>query len=111
MLSGSVATTVLKLGGTTFTYIVVYGPTYVVVLLIVYEHASNPRIYVGNSCYFYVRSTAGYNWASLHPALSHAAYYLPVCMKLVQFSQPSFHFNGTKNTEHFRLEEFIFLRI
>jgi hypothetical protein len=29
-------------------------------------------------------------------------------MKLVQFSQPSFHFNETKNTEHFRLEEFIF---
>ena len=57
-----------QVGGTTFTYIVVYGPTYVVVLLIVYEHASNPRIYVGNSCYFYVRSTAGFNWASLHPA-------------------------------------------
>jgi hypothetical protein len=29
-------------------------------------------------------------------------------MKLVQFSQPSVHFNGTKNTKHFRLKEFIF---
>jgi hypothetical protein len=98
-----------QVGGTTFTYIEVYGPTYVVVLLIVYEHASNPRIYVGNSCYFYVRSTAGYNWASPGTLRYRTLHnYLPVCMKLVQFSQPSFHFNGTKNTEHFRLEEFMF---
>jgi hypothetical protein len=66
-----------QVGGTTFTYIVVYGPTYVVVLLIVYEHASNPRIYVGNSCYFYVRSTAGYNCMG-QPAPCVIAH-LPVC--------------------------------